>query len=202
MKTLLVIGSHPDDTDYSCGGSLVYWHFKKSYKIIAVIMTAGERGGKASIRKKEAIKSLNSLGCHKIIFGNFKDTKIPMDYTTIGFLEKIINKYNPDIILTHSEHDKHQDHRAVNWATKTAARNVPQVLMYESPSVLPEFRPQHFVDISNFITAKMAALELHKSQAQREYMDRKAIESLAVFRGRQINAKYAEAYEVMRYRHD
>jgi LmbE family N-acetylglucosaminyl deacetylase len=201
MKTILAIGAHEDDIEYSCGGSILYW-ISRGDKVIALILTGGERGGDPKIRRAECKRALEYLGVNKIIFGKFKDTRVPMDYNLINFIEKIITQYKPDMVLTHSEFDKHQDHRAVNWASKTAARNVHQVLMYESPSVLPEFRPQHYVDISDFMKKKMFALEMHKSQENKEYMDRKSIEGLSISRGRQIGARHAEAYEVMRYRHD
>jgi hypothetical protein len=44
----------------------------------------------------------------------------------------------------------------------------------------------------------MAALRCYKSQAQREYMNDRFVESLAITRGVQVNAPYAEAFEVVR----
>jgi LmbE family N-acetylglucosaminyl deacetylase len=45
---------------------------------------------------------------------------------------------------------------------------------------------------------KMKALRCYKSQAHREYLNDRFIESLAIARGVQVNAPYAEAFEVVR----
>ena len=42
----------------------------------------------------------------------------------------------PDVILTHSRHDQHQDHHAVHLATLRGGRRAPTILCFESPSVV------------------------------------------------------------------
>jgi len=199
MKKILAIGAHPDDIEFGAGGTIAS-HSRKGHKVFFLVLTAGEAGGQADIRKKEALESSKKLGVSKLIFLDFRDTKIEYNYETIKAIEDIIDEIKPDRIYTHCEKDKHQDHRNTALASITASRNSKQVLSYESPSTYPTFHPQFFVKLSDEIMElKISALECYKSQSKKEYMKIEAFKGLARFRGLQSGNKYAEAFEVIRY---
>ena len=87
-------------------------------------------------------------------------------------IEAAINRLNPDIILTHSIHDQHQDHQAVHRATLRAARQHSSILCYESPSATREFDPSFFVEIDDYMEAKVQAVQTHVNQSGKPYMTR------------------------------
>jgi LmbE family N-acetylglucosaminyl deacetylase len=109
-----------------------------------------------------------------------------------------INLFQPDIILTHSAHDQHQDHHAVHLATMRAGRRSPTILCFESPSATSEFKPSFFVDISDYVEAKVGAVRRHKDQAGKPYMGADLLRSAARFRGGQARTEHAEGFEVIR----
>ena len=99
----------------------------------------------------------------------------------------MIDFAKPDIILTHSRNDQHQDHHAVHLATLRAARRCSTILCFESPSVTNDFSARFFVDIGDYMDTKIAAVREHANQSGK-----------ALHRGEQAKVGYAEGYEVVR----
>jgi len=117
---------------------------------------------------------------------------------TIEAIEKAIAEIKPNIIFSHTEHDRHQDHILVNRATISACRFFQgQLYFYEAFSSLKYFEPQMVYRIDEFFPDKIIAISLFTSQANKFYMQPKIIESIAVFRAAQFGMfGKAEAFEV------
>lgn len=195
---ILAIGAHPDDIELGCGGSLCA-AVQGSKQVIAVFLTKGERSGNPQDREEESRKALSILGIKDVFFGDFTDTEIPNSRKTIEFLEQYYQKFHPEVVLTHSVNDFHQDHRQTAWLTLAALRNVPKILGYESPRVNSMFAPNYFVDISHTIKDKWSALKCHLSQCEKRYLTYESMINLASFRGSQAGISAAEAFEVVRF---
>ncbi len=193
---VIAIGSHPDDVEYGCAGTLIK-HVNRGDEVHFIVVSRGEMSGDPNIREKEARKSAENIGAKIHIF-DYPDTKIPQDHTIIGEIEKIIEEVGPQRIYTHSVSDTHQDHRNVAYATLAAARNIPEILFYESPSIYLDFRPSYYVDITDYIDRKVKTLNIFATQNGKDYMKIEAIKGLAQFRGLATKIKYAEAFEVFR----
>jgi hypothetical protein len=74
---------------------------------------------------------------------------------------------------------------------------------YELPWNCTDFSPQMFAQIEErHMRAKLDMLACYESQRKmgRQYMDPSTIRSTMEYRGLQVGAKYAEAFEVMRWR--
>ena len=63
------------------------------------------------------------------------DTRIPNADPTVGIIERVVAEVSPDIVYTHTKHDRHQDHRAVHEATLVATRKVPTRRLLPEPVV-------------------------------------------------------------------
>ena len=189
-KSIIAVGAHPDDIELGCGGTLCQ-AVKKGVLVTAVYMTKGEQSGEANVRIKESKRALEILGVKHVHFGNFKDTEVPCSHDAINFLEEFVMANKPDIALTHTTNDTHQDHRQVGWLSISAFRNIQKVLAYETPRVSSAFSPNYFVDITDCVQDKWDALKCHMSQKTKRY--------IASFRGSQANLRAAEAYEVVKY---
>jgi len=197
-RLILAVGAHPDDVELGCGGTLCQ-AVKTGVRVIAVFMTKGELSGAAEVRVKESIDALSVLGVKEIYFGDFPDTEVPNSRKAIDFLEQFSAKDNPDIVLTHTVNDIHQDHRQVGWLSMSAFRNVSRILAYETPRVTSTFSPNYFVDISESVDLKWKALKCHRSQKNKRYLAYESMVNLASFRGSQVNIPAAEAFEVVKY---
>jgi LmbE family N-acetylglucosaminyl deacetylase len=53
---VLAIGSHPDDIEFGCGGTL-HKLAARGHKVYLMVLTSGNAGGNFSIRKKEQMKA-------------------------------------------------------------------------------------------------------------------------------------------------
>jgi LmbE family N-acetylglucosaminyl deacetylase len=195
---MLAIGAHPDDVELGCGGSISVAS-SLGVKVIAVYLTKGEKSGNPEIRREESLHALKLLGVTEVHFGNFPDTEIPSSSKVINFLENFCRKENVDTVLTHTINDSHQDHRQVGFLSLSAFRSVPRILAYETPRVTSAFSPTYFVDISNVIDNKWAALKCHLTQNNKRYLAYESMINLASFRGNQVNVRAAEGFEVIRY---
>ena len=197
-EVIIAVGAHPDDIELGCGGT-VRAVTKGGARVIAVVMTKGEQSGDPEKRCNESRAALAKLGVNDVHFGSFPDTEVPCSHEAVKFLEDFYDREKPSTILTHSANSMHQDHRQVGWLSMSAFRFSPRILAYETPRVTSLFSPTYFVDISDCITDKWAALKCHESQSEKRYINFDAIISMASFRGQQVNVTYAEAFEVVRF---
>jgi LmbE family N-acetylglucosaminyl deacetylase len=198
---ILAIGSHPDDIEGGCFGTLRRLHQLKC-KLFYVVVSLGEDAGEPKIRKREAEKSAKLLDA-EIIFGQLHSALLANNSgrETIVLIENAIKKFDPSIIFTHTYHDRHQDHRLVNKATESACRFYKgDIYYYEGFSSLKTFQPNCFYDITQQFPLKLKALGNFSSQGKKPYMDKKVIECLARFRACQANmwGGLAEAFEIGR----
>lgn len=199
MKKILVVGPHPDDLEFGCGGT-IYKLSQRGFKINLLIMTRGEFGGNPNIRHKEQLKSARILNA-KVFWGGLKDTEITMSRELISIIEKHIVNLKPDIIFANYFNDTHQDHRNVAKAVITASRYINNLIFYEVPTTL-DFLPNIFNDIAEVLEIKTRLLKCHASQIYKTRVRNLSIiesaKSTAIFRGYQARIKYAEAFMAQR----
>lgn len=193
---VIAIGSHPDDIEYGCAGTILK-HVKSGDDVHFIIMSRGGMAGDPDAREKEAKESAKKIGAKIHIF-DYNDTEIPQDHTVIDRLERIIREVKPQRIYTHSVKDTHQDHRNVAYASLAAARSVPEIFFYESPSLYLDFNPNYYVDITDCMEEKFNILNMFATQNGKDYMKIEAIRGLAKYRGLATFINYAEAFEAFR----
>lgn len=201
-KRILVVGAHPDDLEIACGGSLARF-VDYGHEVHALVLSHGARGGHDEVRADEAVTAAEFLALQDITVRDFTDTRMSTEIgEMIQAIEAMIGLVEPDIVLTHSKHDQHQDHHAVHLATLRAARRCSTILCFESPSVTSDFTPRFFVDVSGYLDVKAAAVREHANQAGKPYLDDRKLTGRAIHRGEEAKVDYAEGYEVVRIRAD
>ena len=177
---IISIGSHPDDVEIGMGGTLAK-HIERNDEVHVILCTLGGVAGPPEERKKEARIALQILGVNNLHLLNYQVSKL--NSPTIEFvkiIKKIITEYSPDRVYTHSPHDYHQIHVSVSESVIRATKDIGQVLFYETiSSTTPDFRPNAYVDITNYIDVKIKSLKSHKTQSIRSYMQPNVTRSLA-----------------------
>lgn len=196
---VLAFGAHPDDIEVGMGGTIAIYS-KKKYDVIMVIATIPNRKEE---RLKEAENAAKILGAELIVL-DINPDKIVFSRGLVRKFDEVLGEYNPDIVYTHWNHDSHQDHVALANAVIAATRkNSSSLFMYEQTipgGIVPYgFRTQLFVDISEVIGTKIDSILEHKSQVRinNEWW-LYGVKGRAMYRGYQINVKYAEAFEVVK----
>ncbi len=202
-RAVLAIGAHPDDIELGCGGTLAKYK-DLGYKVYAMVMTSGEEGvpdpEKHRERQKEATQGAHILGIDQLWIYRFKDTELSKHINEMKKeIEKKIQETGATVIITQSPYDTHQDHKAVFEATKIAARGPKVLLCYEDVSTEPHFVPNFFVYITEYIEDKIEAIQQHRTQRNKSYMNPENIRGRAAHRGLQVGVKYAEAFICMKW---
>lgn len=196
-EEVLAIGAHPSDIEVGVGGILAA-HKAAGDKINLLVMSRGGRQGNVSLRQNEAFTSAELLGA-RLILEDLVDTEISSAEPTIGLIDKAVREVNPTIVYMHSDHDLHQDHRAVHAATLLATRSVRTVSCYQSASSTADFRPNRFMNIDGFVEAKTELVSAHKSrvEASRHYaLD--FVTATARYWSRFGDGDYCEPLEIVR----
>jgi LmbE family N-acetylglucosaminyl deacetylase len=200
LNTILVFGAHPDDIEIGMGGTITKLA-KLGYNIIMVIATLPNFT--IADKKDERKSSASVLGCKPPEFLDLSPEDIVFGRKMVSLIDSLIKKYKTTTVYTQWIGDSHQDHQILTQSVIAASRDVNNLYMYETtiPGGLTEkaFRPQLFVDITHEIENKTKSLKCFKSQNLRcgpFWID--AIIGRSLYRGYQMNTKYAEAFEIVK----
>lgn len=213
---ILVIGAHPDDEVYGCGGTIARLS-DEGHEVSVLIVSEGSTAqysdknliGK---KRKEADKAKDILGIGTYDFGDFPDMRLDSvpQIDINKFISSVVSKIKPDWIFTHSPLDLNKDHKVVFQSTMVAARPhvdfIKRIMSYEvsSTSELGDvpFEPSIYMDISKYITKKTEAVRAYETELREFPHGRsvEAVEALARYRGYSSNFSYAEAFVMVRER--
>jgi LmbE family N-acetylglucosaminyl deacetylase len=181
-------------------GGLLCAHHARGDQIGVVTLTRGARGGAMETRHSES-QSAAELIDARLFLEDLTDTMVPVSDPTVGIIQHAIEQVQPDTVYTHSVNDVHQDHRAVSQATMVAARGVPTVACYQSPSSAVGFRPNRFAAIDDYLAGKLELIRCFSSQAEtRDYLESDLIVATARYWSRFGTGRYAQAREEVRAR--
>ncbi|MBK6310228.1 MAG: PIG-L family deacetylase [Candidatus Microthrix sp.] len=193
IERVLVTCAHPDDVDFGAAGTVARWT-AAGVEVTYCFVTDGEAGGLedepdrarvARMRRSEQTRAAGEVGVETLEFLAYRDGRVEPSLALRRDLTRVIRTYRPDRILTQSPERRwdridpgHPDHLATGEATVCAvfpdARNPlahPELAERGLlPWVVPEVwlmagrNPDTYVDITNTLDAKLAALSHHVSQ--------------------------------------
>lgn len=196
-QRVLAIGAHPDDVEIGCGATLL-GHRDRGDCVSVLTLSRGAVGGDHRQRTSEAASAASQLGA-ELLLGDFADTRIGDDPDLTATVEAVLAAVQPTTVYVHSAADQHQDHRAVHAAALVAARRVPQVLCYQSPSSHNGFAPTRFVPVDATMEEKVGLLAHYRSQGARHYLEPDLVVATSRYWARQVqHARYVEPFEVYR----
>jgi LmbE family N-acetylglucosaminyl deacetylase len=125
------IYAHPDDQEFSIGGTLAKWA-RAGCEIISVIITSGDSGSNdpardgsykkelAELREKEQLAANEILGIKETIFLRYPDGELEPTVELRKELTRLIRRYKPEAVFAGNpeawfygdEYLNHPDHRA------------------------------------------------------------------------------------------
>ena len=136
--------------------------------------------------------------------------KRPYDRNVKSWVEATTFLLLPDIVYTHHGWDINADHRALHEAVMVACRpyaapSVRSIRTFHTPSSTEwghGFTPTLYVDITDHIDAKLAAMALYESELRPEPHPRSLeyLKAQAMTWGAAAGFRYAEAFQVERER--
>lgn len=214
---ILSIAAHPDDTELTCGGTVVKMA-EAGYKVGVLDLTAGESGtrGNARLREREADRASQVMGIvHRANLGlpdagieNLRDYKLKI-------AQKIRDLRPRTVILPYWE-GRHPDHYTTGRigyeacflaglakAPLDGRPHRPHKIIYATQYV-PSVRPTFVVDITAQFEKKLKAILCYRSQfsARKDMQNlfparadlRERVGSLARHFGLMIGARYGEPF--------
>lgn len=205
IKKVLVLAPHPDDGEFSSGGTLKRFSdlgIEVYYAAFSPCIKSLPKGMPEDTLWKELGNAAQILGIDpaRITTYDFPVRDFPEHRQAI--LEELIKlkkQIQPDLVLLPNSLDIHQDHHTIHEEGLRAFKHT-RILGYELPWNNLHFTNNCHIRLEReHIQAKMEALKCYQSQNFRNYMDEEYFFGLAKTRGIQINARYAEAFELIRW---
>lgn len=227
----LVVAAHPDDIDFGSAGTVATWvdaGIDVTYLVVTYGDAGGfdetPRDQVPAIREAEQRAAAASVGVTDVRFlSGYHDGYVEVSHELVRDITRVVRQVRPERVLAQSPERwwgrlpaSHPDHLACGEATVRAvypaARNrfaypelaseehleawtVPELWLVASPT------PNHWVDITEVLDRKQAALRAHASQTAHmgDDLERFIRESFGAT-ARQAGwgaDRYAEAYQVV-----
>ena len=192
VERVLVVTAHPDDVDFGAAGTVASW-VAKGIEVSYCILTNGDQGGfddtprdqMGPMRQREQRAAGAVVGVTDIEFLGHRDGHLAPSVALRGEVVRAIRRVRPQRMLIQSPERNwerigasHPDHLAAGeiaiQAVYPDARNefaFPGLLAdglqpwtVQEVWVMGNSRRTHFVDITETIDLKLAALRAHVSQ--------------------------------------
>ena len=214
----LVVVAHPDDEVLGAGATI--YNLVKEGHNVAVATMANHAAARANISdtlSSDQEESMKILGIKKVYAADFPNIKMNIvpHLELVQFIEKCIEDFKAEVLITHHPSDTNNDHVMTSYAVQAASR-----LFQRKENILPlkglmymevlsstewsfdssanRFVPNCFVEIGiEGFNKKIEALSKYKG-VMRPYphpRSEEALKGLAAYRGCQAGCNYAEAFE-------
>ena len=224
MSRVLVVAAHPDDEVLGAGGAVAR-HARAGSEVVVLIMGEGvtsrfqqREAAPADLVERlraDARRAGDRLGVRELRFAGLPDNRFDsLDLLDVVMVvEKAIREIAPEVVYTHHGGDLNVDHQITFRAVLTATRPLPgapvsEVCCFEVPSstewsfarVGPAFVPNLFVDITDTLDQKVAALECYTTEVRMAPHPRspEVLRAAATRWGSVIGRPAAEPFEIVR----
>ena len=193
-RRVVVITAHPDDAEFTVAGTVARWarEGQEVIYVICTDGSRGSNDPKiepvamAVIRRAEQDAAAQVLGVKEVVYLDYEDGILQPTLALRRDLTRVIRRYRPDVVICSDptrrfhgdDYLSHPDHRAGGDAALDAV--FPSAgTRYIFPELLAEglephdvkevyvhghSEPNHWVDITETIEIKIAALQRHNSQ--------------------------------------
>ena len=218
---VLAVYAHPDDADVGCGGTLARWA-KAGSAVHLVVCTDGGKGTRdpgvvpaqlAAERAAELEASSALIGLSSVDNLGFPDGELADSEAFRCTLVARVRALRPDVVCGHDptavffgqDYFNHRDHRIAGAALLDAvapASALPHYFPDAGPAhqvstvlLSGTLEPDEWVDVTDTIEAKAAAVECHRTQfAGQSGWAGEAVRRRAAEEGRRAGVGYAEGF--------
>lgn len=181
---VMMVGAHPDDCDFRCGGiALKYAQAGHKVKFLAMVDGSGGHHSMtpeetAARRKKETEKVAALAGIEYTVW-DIADCELIADLPTRKRLVREIRQFNPDILFCCRPNDYHTDHRNCSLLVQDASyllivphfcpdvpamKQVPVIMHFYDNFSNPPFAPDIVIRTDEVVDTKLRMLACHESQ--------------------------------------
>lgn len=195
FEKILALSPHTDDVELGAGGTIAKLVETGCQVNMFVFSWCDSKQNIETVKKASQILGINEL---KIF--DFERRRFPQQRQEILQILYDYNQKNEvDLVLTPATTDLHQDHGVVtNEAMRTFKQST--ILGYEMPWNNIQMTTNSFIPLEEqHVKKKIDALQCYSTQKGKYYFTEDYFLSTLKMRGTQIQAKYAEAFEVIKF---
>src|SRR6266498_747853 len=195
---ILCLGSHADDIEIGCGGTILRLAERYSGCVLHWVVFSA-----IGAREAEARRAAMLFAGSKVLKGpllkTFPDGFMPFVGAEVkAVFEELKQSVSPDVIFTHNRRDAHQDHRLIAALTWNAFRD-HLILEYEIPKYDGDLgQPSLFMPLPPEVYQQKVCyiMEAFQCQHSKRWFEEETFLSLMRLRGMECNASsgYAEAF--------
>lgn len=234
-RSAMAIYAHPDDIEFTIGGTIAKWA-RAGCDVTFVLLTSGNSGthdrkftrkSLARVREREERESARILGAARVVFLRHGDCELVPTLALRKELVRRIRRHRPEVVLCNDpqalffgdRYINHPDHLAAGKVGLEAVFPCSEMELLWPGAGLPHkvhavyvsstVAPDTWIDVTDTIETKIAALAAHRSQlGDRDIaplilgwaMDaaRHAPARKADGKGRPRRPRHAEAFRVMK----
>ncbi len=186
---VMVVIPHPDDAESRMAGTVARWA-REGKDVIYIVCTNGDKGTSdpdmkpeelARVREQEQLAAAELLGVREVVFLRYPDQSLEDTPEFRKEIVRLIRTYKPDTVVTVDPYRRyldHRDHRITARVTLDAIfpyagdiHSYPDLLEQGlQPHRVKEALfcgtgdPNYYINITDTIDVKIAALRCHKSQ--------------------------------------
>ena len=192
---ILCLGAHCDDIEIGAGGTilrLLAAHPDAAIRWVVFSSTPPRRVE----AEAAAAAFLAGAGEARVEIHDFRDGFLPWNGQAVKEVFETLKDPAPDLILTHTRDDRHQDHRLVCELTWNTFRH-HAILEYEIPKYDGDLgRPGMYQPLDEATARRKCALLLEHFATQRakHWFTEDTFLALMRLRGLECAATYAEAF--------
>ncbi len=221
-ESAMVIVAHPDDAEFTMAGTVAAWT-RTGCRVTYVVCTDGNAGSHepgmtrerlAEIRRAEQRAACAALGVDEVVFLGYDDGLLQPSLELRRDLVRAIRRLKPEVVLTSDptrffsgdRYINHPDHRAAGQAALDAVAPAAQMpLLWPETGephrvhrvyVYGNSEPNLWVDITETIEQKIAALKEHASQMG-DWDPTERIKEWNAGTGKDKGLAYAESFRVI-----
>jgi LmbE family N-acetylglucosaminyl deacetylase len=196
---LLCLGAHSDDIEIGCGGTILrLLAANPGLRIHWVVLGADEAPREVEAQRSAAL-FLKDARDARVVVKSFRNSFFPYVATEIKeYFETLKGEAAPDLIFTHHDDDRHQDHRLISELTWNTYRN-HTIMEYEIFKYDGDLgRPNVFSPLSEDTCRRKIRhlMESFETQRTRPWFTEDVLWALLRLRGAEVNSptSYAEAF--------
>ena len=204
-QRVLVLAPHTDDGEFGCGGTmarLVEGGCEVRYVAFSIATRSLPDGFPPDTLAREVREATSELGIPEshLTVHDFEVRTFPsVRQDILEILVALNADLRPDLVLTPSLGDIHQDHETLARESMRAFKRTT-LLGYEIPWNCFAFRRDAYVALEqHHLDAKVAALGHYRSQQHRNYANEEYIRNLARTHGIESGRELAEVFELYRW---
>jgi LmbE family N-acetylglucosaminyl deacetylase len=197
LRRVLAIGCHADDVEIGCGGTILgLTRGRTDLEVTWVVL--GAHGDRAAEARASAEEFLSGAARSEVVVHGFRDAFMPYHGERVKEAFEELKRVGPDLVLTHTRDDRHQDHRLACELTWNTFRD-HLILEYEVPKWDGDLgRPNVYVPLDDALVERKLELVLRhfSTQAGKHWYDEETFRGLMRLRGLECASpsRYAEAF--------